>query len=51
MDVAKFLDELILDPSYKSQIIHIEDIPGNPPVYAELDKPLLPSIQAMLERQ
>jgi DEAD/DEAH box helicase domain-containing protein len=51
MDVAKFLDELILDPSYKSQIIHIEDIPGNPPVYADLDKPLLPPIQAMLERQ
>lgn len=51
MNVAEFLKEIILDPSYKSQIIHIEDISGNDAVYVELDDPIHPSIQAILNKQ
>ncbi len=45
MDAAKFLDELVKNPGYKGQIVHVEDIPARPAVYGELEQPLLPQMR------
>lgn len=51
MDVSKFLDEIIGDPRYRGQVVHIEHIPSRPAIYGELDEPLTPQVQEILARQ
>lgn len=49
MDTQAFLDYLRPLPSYKGQIVHIEDIPPRSPRYGELDKPLSAPLMRRLE--
>ncbi len=51
MDAAKFLDELVKNPGYKGQIMHVEDIPARPAVYGELKQPLLPQMREILAQR
>ncbi len=40
MDVKRFLDELVSQPGYQGQIVHIEEIPARPARFAEPRQPL-----------
>ena len=51
MDVAKFLNEVVNNPDYKGQIVHVEDISARPAVYSELEEPLLPQMQEILAQR
>ena len=48
MDVSKFITELMHDPRYKGEIVHVENILRKPAVYGELHKPLTPQMQEVL---
>ena len=49
MDVASFLHHVITLPNYKQQIVHIEHIPSQDAIFAQLDKSLHPGLKARLE--
>ena len=51
MNVSEFLKEIMNDPEYRNQIVHIQDIPGSEAIYGELDKPIHPLIQSILDKQ
>jgi len=48
MNATAFLHHLIAQPTYRSQIVHIEHIPPRDANHAELDKPLLAGLQDCL---
>jgi DEAD/DEAH box helicase domain-containing protein len=48
MNSSAFLHHLTTQPTYKNQAVHIEHIPPHDASYAELDKPLVPSLQDCL---
>jgi len=48
MDIAAFLHHLTAQPTYRSQIVHIEHIPPRQANHAELNKPLVASLQDCL---
>lgn len=50
MDTTAFLNHLTAQPSYRSQIAHIENIPPRDAKYAELDKPLVANLQDCLNK-
>lgn len=50
MDTAAFLDYLRHLPSYKDQIVHLEDIPPRMARYGELQEPLHPTLAEFLSR-
>jgi len=48
MNATAFLHHLTAQPTYRSQIVHIEYIPPRDANHAELDKPLLAGLQDCL---
>ena len=50
VDTTAFLNHLTAQPSYRSQIAHIENIPPRDAKYAELDKPLVANLQDCLNK-
>jgi len=50
MDTVAFLHHLTANPTYRSQITHIEHIPPCDANYAELDNPLETSLQDCLDK-
>ena len=48
MNLSAFLHHLTAQPNYRGQIVHIEHIPPRDASYAELDKPLVASLQDCL---
>ena len=48
MDTSAFLHHLTTQPTYRAQIAHIEHIPPRDARHAELDKPLVTSLQDCL---
>jgi DEAD/DEAH box helicase domain-containing protein len=48
MDITAFLNHLESQPTYSSQIAHIEHIPSRKASYAELDEPLVGALQDCL---
>ena len=48
MDTSAFLSYITAQPAYSGQIAHIEHIPPREANYAELDKPLVASLQDCL---
>ncbi len=51
MDTSAFLHYLTAQPTYRTQIAHIEHIPPRDANYAKLDKPLAASLQDCLNTQ
>jgi len=49
MNTSAFLHHLTTQPNYNAQIAHIEHIPSCDASYAELDKPLVSSLQQCLD--
>ncbi len=49
MDTSAFLHYLTTQPTYDSQMVHIEHIPPRAANYAELDEPLVESLQNCLK--
>ncbi len=50
MDTSAFLHHLTAQPSYNGQIAHIEHIPPRDANHAELDQPLVSSLQDCLDK-
>jgi len=50
MDTTAFLHHLTAQPTYRSQIVHIEHIPPRDANHAELDKPLAANLQDCLSK-
>jgi DEAD/DEAH box helicase domain-containing protein len=48
MDVQRFLKKLTADPYYQNQIALIQELPGSAAVYGEVEPPLSPQIQEVL---
>ncbi|NLJ60011.1 MAG: DEAD/DEAH box helicase [Firmicutes bacterium] len=48
MDISRFIERLKLEPDYRGQIVHIEDIPPETARYGELMSPLHPRVQEVL---
>jgi len=48
MNSSAFLHHLTTQPTYKNQVVHIEHIPPRDATYAELDEPLVTSLQDCL---
>ena len=48
MDTSAFLHYLVAQPTYSNQIVHIEHIPPRQANCAELDEPLIASLQDCL---
>ena len=51
MDTSAFIQALMAQPGYRSQIAHIEHIPRRKARYAELDEPLEERLQRYLEKR
>ena len=51
MNTSAFLHHLTTQPTYRSQIVHIEHIPPRDANHAELDKPLAADLQDCLNKQ
>jgi DEAD/DEAH box helicase domain-containing protein len=49
MDVSRFIERLMLEPGYRDQIVHIQDIPEREARYGELMSPLPPRVAKVLE--
>ena len=49
MDAASFLHYLISLSDYRQQVVYIEHIPPQGPIFGELDNPLSPDLQASLK--
>jgi DEAD/DEAH box helicase domain-containing protein len=50
MDVTRFIERLKLEPHYRDQIVHIEDIPAQTARYGELKSPLRPRVAEVLAK-
>ncbi len=50
MDVSRFIERLKLEPHYRDQIVHIEDIPAQTARYGELKSPLSPKVAGVLAK-
>ncbi|MFC1871403.1 DEAD/DEAH box helicase [Chloroflexota bacterium] len=50
MVVSAFLQHLIAQPDYHSQVAHVEHIPPRPASYADLDEPPAADLQRCLDR-
>ena len=51
MNATTFLNHLINQPAYRSQIVHVEHIPPRQANHAELDKPLVADLHNRLNKQ
>jgi len=49
-DFLEFLEQLVCSPRYRGQIVHVEEIPARPAVYADLATPLPGPLQQALSQ-
>ncbi|HOB88679.1 MAG: DEAD/DEAH box helicase [Bacillota bacterium] len=49
LDVSRFIERLTLEPGYRGQIVHVEEIPEREARYGELKSPLHPKVAKLLK--
>lgn len=49
LDVSRFIERLMLEPGYRGQIVHVEEIPEREARYGELKSPLHPKVAKLLK--
>ena len=49
LDVSIFIERLTLEPGYRGQIVHVEEIPEREARYGELKSPLHPKVAKLLK--